>query len=94
MAYGGLANVKVPVQLWTGGADQSVPTATNAGSVNAALGGQAQLHDVAGAGHFSFLVPCGLFGPPLLCRDASGFDRKRFHTEMNDAVVKFFQKEL
>ena len=90
----GLANVQVPVQLWTGSADENVPTSTNAAAVKAALGGRAQLREVAGAGHFAFLTPCGLFGPPFLCHDAAGFDRKRFHTQMNAAVVEFFAKEL
>ncbi len=90
----GLANVSVPVQLWTGDSDRNVPTSTNAGPVSRALGIRAELHEVPGAGHFSFLVTCGLFGPPYLCRDADGFDRKRFHTEMNEAVVEFFQKKL
>jgi predicted dienelactone hydrolase len=90
----GLASVSVPVQLWSGDADRNVPTSTNAGPVSAALGTRAKLHNVPGAGHFSFLVTCGLFGPPLLCRDADGFDRKRFHAQMNDAVVEFFRKTL
>lgn len=90
----GLAAVTAPVQLWTGAADSSVPTATNAGWVRDALGGRAELHVVPGADHFSFLVPCGLGGPPLLCRDANGFDRNRFHAVMNQAVVKFFQSKL
>jgi predicted dienelactone hydrolase len=90
----GLAAVTVPVQLWTGAADSSVPTATNAGWVRDALGKRAELHVVPGADHFSFLVPCGLGGPPLLCHDANGFDRKRFHAAMNQEVVKFFQSRL
>ena len=61
----GLASVSVPVQLWTGNADQNVPTSTNAGPVGAALGTRAEIHEVPGAGHFSFLVPRGLFGPPF-----------------------------
>jgi predicted dienelactone hydrolase len=90
----GLATVTVPVQLWTGVSDLNVPTSTNAGPVSFSLGARAELHEVAGAAHFSFLVPCGLFGPPFLCRDADGFDRQRFHAEMNEAVVGFFQKSL
>jgi predicted dienelactone hydrolase len=90
----GLAGVSIPVQLWTGDADRNVPTSTNAGPVSVALGARAELHEVPGAGHFSFLVPCGLFGPPLLCRDAEGFDRKRFHAKMNEAVAEFFRKNL
>jgi predicted dienelactone hydrolase len=59
-----------------------------------ALASRAELRDVPGAGHFAFLAPCGLFGPPVLCRDADSFDRQRFHAQMNEAVVKFFQAKL
>jgi predicted dienelactone hydrolase len=90
----GLANVDAPVQIWSGAADDNVPTATNAALVAAALGARAELHVVAGASHFSFLVPCGLIGPPLLCRDANGFDRKLFHQSFNQEVVRFFQAKL
>ena len=90
----GLARVRVPVQLWTGGADRNVPTASNAGLVRAALRGPVEFHDVPAAGHFTFLVPCGLFGPPALCRDTDGFDRKRFHGEMNEAIAQFFRATL
>lgn len=90
----GLASVSVPVQVWSGDADQNVPTSSNAGPVAKALAGRAEFHEVPGAGHFAFLAPCGLFGPPVLCRDANGFDRKRMHAQMNAAVVKFFQDKL
>jgi predicted dienelactone hydrolase len=90
----GLAGVSVPVQVWSGDADGNVPTATNAAPVGAALGAHAEMHRVPGAAHFSFLVPCGLFGPPMLCRDDGGFDRKRFHADMDAAVVAFLQKQL
>lgn len=90
----GLAAVTVPVQLWSGAADSSVPTATNAGWVSNALGKRAELHVVPGANHFAFLVPCGLGGPPLLCNDADGFDRRRFHAAMNQDILKFFQSRL
>lgn len=91
---GGLANVDVPVQIWSGAMDENVPTPTNAALVAAALGARADLRVVAGARHFSFLVPCGLIGPPLLCRDANDFDRKRFHESFNQEVVRFFQAKL
>jgi predicted dienelactone hydrolase len=90
----GLAAVKGPVQLWSGAADASVPTATNAGWVSRALGQRSELHIVPGANHFSFLVPCGLGGPSLLCHDADGFDRKKFHARMNRDVLSFFQSKL
>jgi len=90
----GLSNVTVPVQIWSGAADISVPTASNAVPVQAALGSRAELRVVPGAGHFSFLVPCGLIGPPLLCRDAEGFDRKAFHRSFNEEMVRFFRAKL
>ena len=90
----GLAKVTVPVQIWSGAADNNVPTTSNAGPVQAALGAKADLHVVPGAGHFSFLVPCGLIGPPFLCRDRKGFDRKLFHESFNQEVVRFFQAKL
>ena len=90
----GLSGITAPVQLWSGAADASVPTATNAGWVHDALGSRADLHVVPGAGHFAFLVPCGLGGPPLLCRDEGGFDRKAFHEGMNRDVVAFFRARL
>jgi predicted dienelactone hydrolase len=90
----GLRNVSVPVQLWSGQQDVNVPAASNTTLVSAALGARADLHSVPGAGHFSFLVPCRLLGPPFLCRDADGFDRAAFHAAMNTQVVGFFKKNL
>ncbi|HEU4850693.1 MAG TPA: dienelactone hydrolase family protein [Telluria sp.] len=90
----GFANVNVPVQLWSAEHDTSVPYATNTGPVREALGPRAEYHEVRGAGHFSFLVPCGLLGPPLLCKDAEEFDRKAFHAAMNRSVVAFFDRHM
>jgi predicted dienelactone hydrolase len=90
----GLTSVAMPVQVWSGERDTSVPTASNAGAVSVALGSNAELHIVPGAQHFSFLVPCGPIGPPALCRDTEGFDRKQFHQDFNREVVKFFQAKL
>jgi len=90
----GLKEVHVPVQLWNGDADTSVPVASNAQPVREALGGKAEFHLVPGAGHFAFLVPCAPLGPAYLCRDAKGFDRKAFHKEFDGAVVSFFKAKL
>ncbi|KAK0350053.1 hypothetical protein LTR94_030589, partial [Friedmanniomyces endolithicus] len=59
-----------------------------------ALGERAQFHSVPGAGHFSFLVPCGVLGPPALCDDGEGFDRPAFHARMNASVIEFFDQHL
>jgi len=90
----GLSKVMVPVQLWAGEADSVVPYATNSGPVRGALGSKVDFHAVAHAGHFSFLAPCGLLGPPVLCKDADGFDREALHSRMNAQAVEFFQRNL
>lgn len=89
-----LAGVRVPVQLWSGEADDRVPGATNAARIREGLGDAVDFHSVPGAGHFSFLVPCGLVRPPGVCEDAEGFDREAFHARMNPSVVAFFDRVL
>lgn len=90
----GLVKVGVPVQLWSGDADDKVPFATNAKLIRDALGARLEYHAVAGAGHASFLAPCGLIGPPVVCADPGQFDRKAFHAVMNASVIGFFDKHL
>ena len=89
-----LASVRIPVQLWHADADDSVPYESNMKVVRDGLGARAQLHRVADAGHFAFLVPCALAGPPLLCSDKNGFDRQAFHADMNAKVIAFFKEAL
>ena len=89
-----LAGVTVPVQLWSGAEDQSVPTRTNADVVRAGLARAPELHVVPGAQHFSFLTPCGWIGPPLLCRDGAGFDRRAFHETLDREIVRFFETQF
>lgn len=91
---GGLSKVRAAVQLWAGSGDQTVPFATNAGTVQKLLPRPADLHVVPRAIHYSFLIPCGLLGPPEPCRDPEGFDRVKFHKEFNRSVVRFFQRNL
>lgn len=89
-----LSGVRVPVQLWSGDKDASVPYASNTKPIRDALGTRADYHSVAGAGHFSFLTPCGMIAPPSLCADEGAFDRKAFHADMNARVLAFFEKNL
>ncbi len=93
-APSGLANVQVPVQLWTGTADQTVPYETNAALVRQGLAGPVDFHQVEGAGHLSFLAPCGPESPPQLCQDGAGFDRSAFHRELNQSMIEFFRSHL
>lgn len=89
-----LASVRLPIQLWSGDDDKLVPYATNSKPIREALGSGVEFHPVPGAGHFSFLVPCGVLAPPLLCGDQANFDRAAFHTRMNAGVIAFFEKNL
>lgn len=93
-ANGGLADVAIPVQVWSGEKDEAVPYETNAAVVERELAGRAEAHRVAGAGHLSFLPPCGLIGPPALCRDGEGFDRAAAHEAMNASVLAFFEQAM
>ncbi|MES3024355.1 MAG: dienelactone hydrolase family protein [Pseudomonadota bacterium] len=91
MGPGALNNVNIPVQLWSGDKDDTVPYATNGKVVHDMLGSKLEFHSVAGASHFSFLAPCSLLTPALpMCKDPGEFDRKAFHATMNASVVAFF----
>ena len=89
---GGLANVAVPVQLWTGENDRVTPHASNGAIIQGELGDHVEAHSVPGAGHLSFLAPCRLLRPPALCQDEDKFDRAAFHRRMNADVVGFFNR--
>lgn len=93
-APSGLANVQIPVQLWAGTADQTVPNETNAAIVRQLLPRGADFHSVPGAAHLSFLAPCGPESPPQICQDSEGFDRSAFHQELNRSMIEFFRENL
>lgn len=89
-----LSQVDVPVQLWQGEQDDTVPDASNAKVVRDQLGSRVEFHPVKGAAHLSFLLPCGLLKLTPFCADPDGFDRQAFHADMNQQVVDFFNKQL
>lgn len=93
-ADGGLAEVGIPVQVWSGELDSAVPYETNTRVVEQALGSLVQPQRIPGAGHASFLAPCGLIGPPDLCSDPAGFDREAVHAAMNAAILAFFDQTM
>ncbi len=90
----GLARIRVPVQLWVGTADETVPTATNGAIVARLLHPAPELHSVPDAVHYSFLAPCTPQTPPFLCQDRPGFDRMAFHQSFNAAIAVFFRRHL
>ncbi len=90
----GLADVHVPVQLWAGTEDETVPYATNAGIIRGLLPQAPDFHSVEGADHLSFLAPCTPETLPPLCQDPLGFDRSRFHQDFNQALIEYFSMHL
>lgn len=90
----GLSDVHIPVQVWHGDKDQTVPYASNVRIVEEGLGDHAEPHTLREATHLSFLAPCGLLKPPSLCNDPSGFDRVAAHEAMNAEVIRFFGTHL
>lgn len=91
----GLADVRVPVQLWRAASDTILPAPFYADAVRDALPSRPEFHDIAGAGHFDFLSPCvEPASMPQLCESAAGFDRRKFHDRFNQAVVRFFSRYL
>lgn len=93
-ANGGLANVRVPVQVWSGENDDTVPFTTNTKVVQDGLGDRGEPQRLPGATHHSFLAPCGLLKPPALCKDPAGFDREAAHAAMNAEIVRFFNSQM
>jgi predicted dienelactone hydrolase len=93
----GLKKVRVPVQLWASELGGAGVTMAHTQAIKAGLAQAPEWHMAKGAGHFVFLAPC----PEALrqeleeiCEDPKGVDRSAVHTEMNKAVVAFFQKHL
>ncbi|WP_298195355.1 dienelactone hydrolase family protein [Novosphingobium sp.] len=75
----GLKQVRVPVQLWTGEADQTVPYESNTAIVRRLLTSDIDFHNVPNGSHLSFLAPCSAETPRFLCQDEPNFDRAAFH---------------
>ncbi|MGE0741931.1 MAG: alpha/beta hydrolase family protein [Hyphomonadaceae bacterium] len=92
-----LQNVTIPVDIWVGVTDSNTPPATNAIAIARLLPSHPSVHVVEGAGHASFLAPCGVtrvLMPPMVCADTADFDRAAFHRTFNAEVVSFFVRSL
>ncbi len=93
----GLAAVKVPVQLWRAEDDHVLPQPFYAQAVRDALPTAPEYHVVPHADHFDFLAPCDaakVSRLPQICTSEAGFDRAKFHTTFDAAVVGFFKAHL
>lgn len=100
---GGLAGVRIPIQLWSAERDQVVDNSAKV--VRGLLPVAPEYHAIANAGHYAFLTPCNWgmrsiitvmtwFGTEPICNDPDGFDRALFHQDFNAQVVRFFSKAL
>jgi len=94
-----LAQVSIPLQLWSGENDSSVPTQSNAASIAKNLPEKPETHWVKDANHFAFMVvQCKRDSFKRnspeeyreVCGDAEGFNRSEFHVEMHREMIRFF----
>lgn len=93
----GLANVRIPVQLWGAANDQHQPKPWFEDVVRNALPTSPEYHLVSGAGHYDFLPPCSSHLAaivPSICVDPTGFDRAAFHKLFDSEIVRFFRAAL
>jgi predicted dienelactone hydrolase len=93
----GLADVRVPVQLWRAERDHVLPNPFYAEAVRDALPTPPEYHVVAGMDHLDFLAPCDsakAHYAPAVCVSAPGFDRAAVHRMFDAAVVRFFRASL
>jgi predicted dienelactone hydrolase len=97
-----LANVEVPLQLWSAENDFSVPHATNAVALAEHLPQTPETHWVENATHFAFLImPCrpafqreDAEEYEMVCEDADGFDRRAFLQGMGQELTRFFDQSM
>lgn len=92
------AEITADVQLWSGELDEQVPTQTNAALLAARLPQEPETNWIPEANHFAFMVvSCRESFKrddpeeyEVICGDAEGFDRRVFHEEMHQEMVRFF----
>lgn len=89
--------VKAPVFLYWATADEVLPPAENAQTVEHGLRTLVESRPVKGAGHFVFLPPCNpelVSSFPDLCRDPPGVDRAALHAKLAEDAKAFFDSKL
>jgi predicted dienelactone hydrolase len=93
----GLSHVRMPVQLWRGGSDTTLPQPFYAQAINDDLPTPPEYHVIPGAQHLDFMSPCDALKAktvPAICTSLPGFNRQNFHVTFNNSVVAFFKKAL
>ncbi|MHC8394768.1 alpha/beta hydrolase family protein [Pseudomonas sp. LB3P93] len=92
-----LADVHVPVLLYSGDGDKLVAFDKNAAALARKLPTAPDFKLLAGAGHFVFMAPCNeeqIAAMPALCTDADGVDREDIHRSMVSEAGRFFSHAL
>ena len=92
-----LADVHVPVLLYSGDGDKLVAFDKNAAALARKLPIAPDFKLLAGAGHFVFMAPCNeeqIVAMPALCTDADGVDREGIHRDMISEAGRFFTRSL
>ena len=92
-----LADVHVPVLLYSGENDSLVFPDKNADALARKLPVEPEFKVIPGAGHFVFMAPCNdeqMAAMPGLCTDAQGVDRENIHRDLFDEAGRFFGKTL
>jgi predicted dienelactone hydrolase len=98
MEPGALSGVRVPILMLTGEKDPHTPP-IHAEIVKRGVADPAMVEHrvIANAGHFSFLTPFpeAMTNPAFPpSQDPEGFDRARFHQEMNAEVLEFLNRTV
>ncbi|WP_296185341.1 alpha/beta hydrolase family protein [Pseudomonas sp. UBA1879] len=92
-----LADVHVPVLLYSGDGDELLAIDKNAEALARKLPDVSNFKLLAGAGHFVFMAPCDDMQratQPGLCNDAVGVDREDIHRSLSSDAVAFFESAL
>jgi predicted dienelactone hydrolase len=92
-----LAEVHVPVLLYSGDDDELLAVDKNAEALARKLPHTPDYKRLAGAGHFVFMAPCNdarRAAAPLLCNDREGVDREDIHRNLSAEAVRFFASAL
>ena len=92
-----LADVHVPVLLYSGENDSLVFPDMNADALARKLPMEPEFKVIPGAGHFVFMAPCTdeqMTAMPGLCTDAEGVDREDVHRDLIYEAGRFFSKTL
>ena len=92
-----LADVHVPVLLYSGDDDTLVFPDKNADALARKLPVAPEFKVIAGAGHFVFMAPCTdeqMATMPGLCTDAEGVDREDIHRDLIEEAGRFFRQSL